>query len=156
MSYGLWCTCRYIQWDLMPSTALHDNVIKWKHSQRYWPFVRGIHRSPVNSPHKGQWRGDLMVFFIRAGINGWVNNREAGDLRRHRGHYDVTVMPIELQLIWLPMRQSGLSNSSGGEQRRFHNQAKFNRSRTYQIDLISNNNLYYSCSQDAKYLLRIW
>ena len=25
-------------------------------------------------------------------INGWVNNREAGDLRRHRAHYDVTVM----------------------------------------------------------------
>ena len=25
-------------------------------------------------------------------INGWVNNREAGDLRRHRAHYDVIVM----------------------------------------------------------------
>ena len=34
----------------------HDDV-KWKYFQRYWPFVRGIHRSPVNSPHKGQWRG---------------------------------------------------------------------------------------------------
>ena len=32
---------------------LHDDVIKWKHFPRYWPFVRGIHRSPVNSPHKG-------------------------------------------------------------------------------------------------------
>ena len=31
----------------------HDDVIKWKHFPRYWPFVRGIHRSPVNSPHKG-------------------------------------------------------------------------------------------------------
>ena len=41
--------------------VLHDDVIKWKHFPRYWPFVRGIHRSPVNSPHKGQWRGD--VFF---------------------------------------------------------------------------------------------
>ena len=30
----------------------HDDVIKWKHSPRYWPFVRGIHRSPANSPHK--------------------------------------------------------------------------------------------------------
>ena len=38
----------------------HDDVIKWKHFPRYWPFVRGIHRSPVNSPHKGQWRGALM------------------------------------------------------------------------------------------------
>ena len=39
---------------------IHDDAIKWKHFPRYWPFVRGIHRSPVNSPHKGQWRGALM------------------------------------------------------------------------------------------------
>ena len=38
----------------------HDDVIKWKHFPRYWPFVRGIQQSPVNSPHKGQWRGALM------------------------------------------------------------------------------------------------
>ena len=31
-----------------------DNVIKWKHFWRYWPFVRGIHRSSVNSPRNGQ------------------------------------------------------------------------------------------------------
>ena len=55
-------------------------------------FVRGIGRSPVNSPHKGQWRGALMFSLICAWINCWVNNREAGDLRRHRAHYDVSVM----------------------------------------------------------------
>ena len=65
----------------------HDDVIKWKHFPRNWPFVRGIHRSP----HKGQWRGALMFSLICVWINGWVNNREAGDLRRYRGHYDVTV-----------------------------------------------------------------
>ena len=27
-------------------TRAHDDVIKWKHSPRCWPFVRGIHRSP--------------------------------------------------------------------------------------------------------------
>ena len=27
--------------------AVHDDVIEWKHFPRYWPFVRGIHRSPV-------------------------------------------------------------------------------------------------------------
>ena len=43
---------------------LHDDVIEWKHFPRYWPFVRGIHRSPVNSPHKGQWRGALMFSLI--------------------------------------------------------------------------------------------
>ena len=70
----------------------HDDVIKWKHFPRYWPFVRGIHRSPVNSAHKGQWRGALMFTLICARINGWVNNRKAGDLRRLRAHYDVIVM----------------------------------------------------------------
>ena len=70
----------------------HDDVIKWKHFPRYWPFVRGIHRSPVNSPHKGQWRGALIFSLICTRINDWVNNREAGDLRRCRAHYDVIVM----------------------------------------------------------------
>ena len=70
----------------------HDDVIKWKHFPRNWPFVRGIHRSPVNSPHKGQWRGALMFCLICVWINDWVNNREAGDLRRYRAHYDVIVM----------------------------------------------------------------
>ena len=70
----------------------HDDVIKWKHFPRNWPFVPEIHRSPVNFPHKGQWRGALMFSLIYAWINDWVNNREAGDLRRQHGHYDVIVM----------------------------------------------------------------
>ena len=75
---------------------IHDDVIKWKHFPRYWPFVRGIHRSPVNSSHKGQWRGALMFSLICTRINGWVNNREAGDLRRHRACHDVTVMYLQI------------------------------------------------------------
>ena len=83
----------------------HNDVIKWKHFPRCWPFVRGIHRSPVNSPHKGQWCGALMFSLICGCINGWVNNREAGDLRRLRAHYDVTVMYVSRQftnrhMIW--------------------------------------------------------
>ena len=70
----------------------HVDVIKWKHFPRYCPFVRGIHRSPVNSPHKGQWRGTLMFSLICARTNCWVNNREVGDLRHHRSHYDVIVV----------------------------------------------------------------
>ena len=84
------------------STPGHHDVIKWKYFQRYWPFVRGIHRSSVNSAYKGQWRGAL-VFSLIFWINSWVNNREAGDLRRHRAHYDVTV-------IWsatLPCKPAG-------------------------------------------------
>ena len=47
----------------LPTPGTHDDVIKWIHFPRYWPFVRRIHRSPVNSPHKGQWRGALIFFF---------------------------------------------------------------------------------------------
>ena len=90
-TYVLWNTDKMLHVPVIMDT-FHDDVIKWKHFPRYWPFVRGIHRSPVNSPHKGQWRGALMFSLICVWINGWVNNREAGDLRRYRAHYDVNVM----------------------------------------------------------------
>ena len=50
--------------------------------------------SPVSGefPHKGQWRGPLIFSLICVWINSWVNNREAGDLRRYRAHYDVNVI----------------------------------------------------------------
>ena len=71
-------------------------ISRWRHQMenfpRCWPFVRGIHRWPVNSPHKGPWCGSVMFSLMYDWINGWVNDREAGDLRRHRVHYDVTVM----------------------------------------------------------------
>ena len=60
---------------------------------------------PVNSPHKGQWRVALMFFFICAWKHGWVKHREAGDLRRHHAHYDVTV-------LWRHRSQWGLRGSS--------------------------------------------
>ena len=71
----------FISWMMVH----HDDVIKWKIFPRYWPFVRRIDRSPVNSPHKGQWRGALMFSLICFWINDWVNNRETG-------HYDVIIM----------------------------------------------------------------
>ena len=46
----------------------------------------------------GQWRGALMFSLICARINDWVNNREAGDLRRYRCHYDVNVMIAKLAI----------------------------------------------------------
>ena len=69
-----------------------DDVIKRKHFPRNCPFVRGNHRSPVNFFKKGKWRGALMYSLICAWINGWVNNQEVCDLRRHRAHYDVMLM----------------------------------------------------------------
>ena len=57
-----------------------------------WPvFYR---RHVDRSPHKGQWRGALIFSLIYAWTNGWVNNRDAGYLRRYRAHYDVTVMAM--------------------------------------------------------------
>ena len=85
--------------------VLHDDVIKWKHFPRYWPLVRGIHRSPVNSPHQGQWRRALMFSLICTWINGWVNSGDIGDLRRHRAHYDVTVMGMIWKSLYLRAHQ---------------------------------------------------
>ena len=82
------CGDKMILWPIY----LHDDIIKWKLFLHYWPFAWGIHRSPVNSPHKGQWRGALMFSLICAWINGWVSDLEAGDLRCHGTHYDVIVM----------------------------------------------------------------
>ena len=85
------------------SVLTHDDVIKWKHFPCYWPIVRWIHWCPVNSPHKGQWHGALMVSLICVFINGSVNNREAGDMRRYHAPYDVIVMTscAENGIIWV-------------------------------------------------------
>ena len=81
---------------------IHDDVIKWKHFPRYWPFVRGIHRSRWIPRTKAS---DVEVWYFLWSVpeyNGWVNNREAGDLRRHRTHYDVSVMlrSIRQSAVW--------------------------------------------------------
>ena len=99
--FGICCLC-ILLYQLLYLRAVrgyHGDVMKWKHFPRYWPFVRGIHRSPVNSSHKGQWRGALIFSLICVWINGRVNNREAGNLRRHRSHYDVIVMMIRTLMI---------------------------------------------------------
>ena len=85
---------QYLRETIVCVRQYHDDVIKWKHFPRYWPFVRGIDRSLVNSPHQSPVTRSFDVFFDLAWINIWVNIREAGDLRRHRAHYDVIVMNI--------------------------------------------------------------
>ena len=83
----------------MPSVAdqhpqcvsVHDDFIKWKHFPRYWTFARGIHRSPVKSPHEGQLLGALMFSLICTLTNGWVNNRYAGDFGDYV-HFEDTIM----------------------------------------------------------------
>ena len=89
------CVCESVDY-FVPFWLSYDDVTKWKHFPCHWPFVRRIHLSPVNSPHKGQWRGALMFSLICASINGWVNNREASDFRCHHTHCDITVMKIAI------------------------------------------------------------
>ena len=89
----------------------HYDVIKWKHFPRHWPFVRGIHRSPVNSPHKGQWRAALMYSLICVWTNSWVNNRDAGDLRRHSAHYDVTIMAHGILIFTFISKYRGIKSN---------------------------------------------
>ena len=63
-----WASAKWFQsnWLLCAECWVlsHDDVIKLKHFPRNWPFVRRIHRSPVNSPHNGQWRGALIIHWI--------------------------------------------------------------------------------------------
>ena len=61
------------------------NNTLWRHLMQL--FMRGIHRSTVDSHQKGHWHGDLMF----CALNGWGNDSDASDLRRHSAHYDVTV-----------------------------------------------------------------
>ena len=115
----------------------HDDVIKWKHFPRYWPFVRGIHRWPVNSPHKGQWCGASVFSLICAWINGWVNNRElvietpSHSLWRHcneMSHYPASIhwniftiagssnlfySPMSTQFRWMERNLTRRENSCG-------------------------------------------
>ena len=70
----------------------HDDVIKWKH------FSTLLAICAWNSPFTGEFPSQRLltrrfdVSLICDWINGWVNNREAGDLRLHRAHNGVTVI----------------------------------------------------------------
>ena len=71
---------------------LHGDVIKCKYFPRCRPIVRGIHQWPMDSSHKGQWRGFYMFSLICARTNVWANKGDVGHLRRDCVHYDVTGM----------------------------------------------------------------
>ena len=77
--------CCVTEW--LPCHYRYMQCLKWwRHQMEPFPALLAI------CAGKGQWRGALMFFFICTRINDWVNNDEAGDWRRHRAHYDVTVM----------------------------------------------------------------
>ena len=108
--HDFWIQYRKTNLNMGSGHAGHDDVIKWKHFPLNWQFVRGIHRWQVISPHKGQWRGALMFSLICDGTNGRVSNGNAGDLRRHRTHYDVTVMICVLRVRYANRADSRLAS----------------------------------------------
>ena len=80
----------------------HDDVIKWKPFPRYWPFVRRIHRSPVNSPHK-ETRSFDVCFDLRLNKRlskqswGWWFETLSRPLWRHcnvKGLYSHTTQTV--------------------------------------------------------------
>ena len=63
----------------------------WRHQME--TFSALLATCVGNSPVTGEFPVQRpVIFFICTWMNGWVNNREAGDLKRHRAHYNVTVM----------------------------------------------------------------
>ena len=91
----------------------------WRHQMETFSALlaicAGIHRSPVNSPHKGQRRGALIFSLNSAQINGWINNREAGDLRCIRLHYDVTIMSLRSPTVtWITYANLPEAGRGGG------------------------------------------
>ena len=95
--YRMHCVLKCYQLHIV-NIFFNDDVTKRDNFPRYWPVVMEIHQSPLDSRHKGLWRGALMLSLICAWTMDWTNNRDVGDLRRHRAHYDVTV---NCQRWWL-------------------------------------------------------
>ena len=78
----------------------------WRHQMETFSALLAIcaGNSPVTGKflaHTGQWHGPLMFSLIWAWMDGWVNNGEAGDLRRYRAHYDA----IAMMCLFTPVRQ---------------------------------------------------
>ena len=116
MAHSVISICRtvtsrnFIDVDLKKMPYGRQRISWWRHEMETFSaslaICAGNSPVPVNSRHKGQWRGALMFSLIRARIDGWVNNGEAGDLRSHCTHYDVMVMSICPSRQWTPLRDS--------------------------------------------------
>ena len=84
--------------ERLNKSGTSDAVIKWNLFPCYWPFVRGIHRSPVNSLHNGQWRGDLIFFYMCLNKRlseyslGWWFETPSRPLRRYNNAHSVVVL----------------------------------------------------------------
>ena len=95
---GLWLDANFRSWLIV----IYNSITWWRHQMETFSALmglsEGIHRSPVDSPHRGQWRGALMFSLMCAWRNGWPNHRDASNLIRHSAHCDVT-------LRWIPTKK---------------------------------------------------
>ena len=86
-------THRRIMWWFLISISKNTS---WRHQMQTISALLAlcVGSSPVTGefPSQRPWRGALILSLLCAWINPWVNTSEAGDLRRHRAHYDVIVM----------------------------------------------------------------
>ena len=108
----VWITELGQQWFLIINAkGVHVFIynIRWKHWQHMMTSSNGnivrVIGSMCGEFTGRRWRGALVFSLICSWRNGWVNNREAGDLRRHRAYYGVIVMMVLHLLIW-PLEKS--------------------------------------------------
>ena len=93
LDWHSWVGRKGESWSRHPAICSHNKLLAWwRHQMETFSALLAL--CAGNSLHKGQWRGALIFSLICAWINAWVNNREAGDLRRYRAHYYVSVMEI--------------------------------------------------------------
>ena len=64
------------------------NIQWWHHQMGTFSALLG----PLWGKSTSHWCGALMFSLICAWSYGWANNQDAGDVRRHCAHYDVTVI----------------------------------------------------------------
>ena len=99
----------YLPHMCISRTDLHDTW--WRHQKETFSVIlalmRGIHRSPVDSPHNGQWRRALVFSLICTLTKGSANNREADHLKRHHAHHDVTAMRCIIFPVRYTIRHGG-------------------------------------------------
>ena len=89
---------RHHKWSTRPCNISHSSMMTSSNGN-ISALLAVCEGSPVNSLHKGQWRGALKFSLICAWTNGWANNRDTGDLRRYRADCDVSVISTVLSAL---------------------------------------------------------
>ena len=88
---------------LFKAALVHDDVIKWKNFPRWWPFVRGIHRSRwFETPSRSLWRhcnGRQCYLLSTPGIRNFVM----------KWHYSSCYKVIILLFIWCLLQMYQIS-----------------------------------------------